>query len=196
MLAVATLLAPGLALGGGTIEGFYGIARPPSTSFREAAGGVQDDPHLFRNSEQIAGADVMVNLDWFQFGVIGDHTWAVNKASLTALGGLLGVKLPLGPVRLDLMGEGGGHRFGELGTENTSNKDQWLAYVGLRPGIAFKFADPDKAGLILGLWGFARWDLNSKRIPVTAGNAGDVTPSSLKLGGTQIGATVRLGFEF
>jgi hypothetical protein len=196
VLATAALLAPSLAFGLGTIEGFYGIARPPSTSFRAATGGVQDDPRPFKDSEQNAGGDVMLNWDWLQVGAIADHTWASNKASVTALGGLLGVKIGLGVARLDLMGEAGGHRFGNLGSETNGNKEQWLAYVGLRPGLAFRFSPPDTPGLILGVWAFARWDLTTNRVPVTAANAGNTTPSSLKLGGTQIGATVRLGFEF
>ncbi len=196
VLAAAVLLAPSLAFGLGTIEGFYGVARPPSTSFRAATGGAQHDPHPFQDSEQNAGGDVMLNFSWLQVGAIADHTWATNKASITALGGMLGTKIPLGPVRLDLMGEVGGHRFGNLGSETNSGKDQWIAYVGLRPGIAFKFAPPDSPGLILGVWAFARWDLTSNRVPVTAASAGNTTPSSLKLGGTQIGANVRLGFEF
>jgi hypothetical protein len=196
VLAGAALLAPSLAFGTGTIEGFYGIARPPGTSFRSDVSGAVHDPHLFRNSEQNAGGDLMFNLSWLQFGAIADHSWASGKASQTALGGLLGVKLALGPVRLDLMGEGGAHRYGDLGSETNSNKDQWLAYLGLRPGVAFKLSDPDKPGFLVGVWTFVRWDLNSKRVPVTAANAGDVSPGSVRLGGSTVGATLRLGFDF
>lgn len=192
LLATALLAAPGLAHAAGTIEGFYGIAKPPGTDFS----GVTHDPHLFNDSEQIGGGDLMFNISWFQFGVVGDHMWAKDKASLTALGGLLGFKLPLGVLRVDLMGEAGAHRFGNL-TSLSSNSDQWFAYLGLRPGLAFKFAKPDQPGLILGLWGFARWDLTSNRTGVvTAGNVGQQSLDSVKLGGASYGATVRLGFDF
>ena len=196
VLVGAALLAPSLALAAGTFEGFYGIARPPSTDFRSNVSGTIHDPNLFNHSEQIAGADLMFNFGALQLGAIADHTWAKDKASQTALGGLLGFKLAAGPVRLDLMGEAGAHRFGNLGSETNSNEDQWLAYVGLRPGIAFKLAAPDQPGMIIGVWTFARWDLDSKRVPVTAGNVGNTTPGSLKLGGSTIGATLRLGFDF
>ncbi len=196
VLAGASLLAPSLALGAGTLEGCYGIARPPSTDFHAGASGAVNDPNLFNDSMQNAGGDLMLNLNWFQFGVIADHTWAKDKASQTAIGGLLGAKIGAGPIRLDLMGEVGGHRFGNLQSTVNSGKDQWLAYVGLRPGIAFKLSPPNEPGLILGLWAWARWDLNAGSVPVTASNAGNVTAGSLKLGGTSIGANVRLGFDF
>jgi hypothetical protein len=195
VLAAAVTLAPSLALAAGTLEGFYGIARPPSSDFKSSVSGI-DNPDVFSDSMQNAGGDVMLNLDWFQFGAIADHTWAKNKASQTALGGLLGLKLALGELRLDLMGEIGGHKYGNLDSTVNSGKDQWLAYVGLRPGIAFKFSAPDEPGLILGLWTWARWDLNAGSVPVTAANAGDVNAGSLKLGGTSIGANVRVGFDF
>ncbi|HET6438934.1 MAG TPA: hypothetical protein VFG59_12780 [Anaeromyxobacter sp.] len=192
----AALLAPKLAFGLGTLEGFYGIARSPGTSFHSDVSGAVNDPHLFKDSLQNAGGDLMFNLSWFQFGAIVDTTWASHSASQMAVGGLAGLKIPLGIVRLDLMGEAGGHRYGHLGSAVNSNKDEWLAYVGLRPGIAFKFAAPDQPGLIIGVWTFARWDLNSNRVPVTGGNAGNVSAGSLKLGGSTIGATLRLGFDF
>ncbi len=192
VLASAALLAPSLAFGVGTIEGFYGIGKPPGTSFR----GATSDPHVFRDSEQLAGGDVMFNITWLQFGAIGDQMWAKNKASITSLGGLLWAKLAAGPVRVDLMGEVGGHRYGNL-QNLSSNKDQWFAYLGLRPGVAFKLSAPDTPGFLIGVWGFARWDLSSKRTGVvTASNVGETSPGSIKLGGASYGATVRLGFDF
>lgn len=196
VLAAAALVAPGLAFGGGTIEGFYGIARPPGTSFHSDVSGAVHDPDLFNNSQQIAGADILFNLMWLEFGAVADHSWASGKASQTAVGALLGPRLDAGPVRLDLLGEAGAHRFGNLGSETNGNKDEWFGYVGLRPGAAFRFAPPGEPGVILGVWTFVRWDLSSKRVPVTAANAGNATAGSLKLGGSTIGATLRLGYEF
>src|SRR5512141_1229172 len=80
VLAAAALVAPGLAFGGGTIEGFYGIARPPGTSFHSDVSGAVHDPDLFNNSQQIAGADVLFNLMWLEFGAVADHSWASGKA--------------------------------------------------------------------------------------------------------------------
>lgn len=196
LVLAGAVLAPGLALAAGTIEGFYGIARPPGTSFRSDVSGAVHDPHLFRNSEQNLGGDLMFNVDWIQVGAIADHTWASGKASQTALGALAGAKVAAGPVRLDLMGEAGAHRYGNLGSETNGNKDQWLAYVGLRPGLAFKLGVPNLPGPIVGLWTFVRWDLNSERVPVTAANVGQTAVGSVKVGGSTIGANLRVGYEF
>jgi hypothetical protein len=158
VLAGAALLAPSLALGAGTIEGFYGITRPPGTSFRSEVSGAANDPHLFKDSLQNIGGDVMLNVTWMQFGAIVDQSWASSSATQTALGGLLGAKLAAGPARLDLMGEVGGHRYGNLKSSVNSSKDEWRAYVGLRPGVAFKLSPLDEPGLIFGVWTFVRWE--------------------------------------
>ena len=45
------------------------------------------------------------------------------------------------------------------------------------------------------MWGYARWDVTDKRVPVTAGS--DVpSAGEVDLGGTTIGATLRAGIEF
>jgi hypothetical protein len=197
-LVVAALLAPAPAFAFGTIEGFYGIVRPPNPSFRAAASGAKNDTRLFKDSLQNAGGDVLLNLGTFEFGAIADVTFAQHSANQSAIGALAGMKLPLGPVRLDLLGEAGGHRYGNIGSNPSivkSGSDQWFAYLGLRPGVAFKFGAPDAPGFLLGLWGFARWDLTTKNAAVTVSGATD-QPGKVKLGGVSIGATVRAGFDF
>jgi hypothetical protein len=194
--AAAALLAPGLALAGGTIEGFYGIARPPSTSFSAAVEGTPGPSNVFKDSLQLAGGDVLFDLGGLELGVIADVNWANNSASQTAIGGLAGIKLPLGTAHLDLLGEVGGHRYGNF-VENpdivtASKKEQWLAYVGLRPGIAFPLGSGGK-GFMLGIWTYARWDLQKGTVPVTLAGGGS---GELKLGGVSIGAALRAGFDF
>ena len=41
-------------------------------------------------------------------------------------------------------------------------------YVGLRPGVAYRFGSED-LGFLLGVWGYARWDVTEGNVPVTAG---------------------------
>jgi hypothetical protein len=192
-LALA-LAVPQPARALGTIEGFYGLTRPPGTSFRSEVSGAANDPHVFSNSLNIAGADVLLDFGGpLELGAIGDITWKHNSASQTALGALLGMKFEVGGVRIDALGEAGGHRYGNLADNPSvvtkSNADQWFAYLGLRPGIAFTFGKP---GMELGLWTFVRWDLTNKRVPITVNDVN----SSVRLGGPSVGATVRLGFGF
>ncbi len=187
----AALLAPRLAYGLGTVEGFYGWSRPPASNFHAATSGASHG-RLFKDNLMTAGGDVLLNFSWLEVGAIGDVSWASNSGNQTALGGLVGTKLPLGPARLDLLGELGGHPFGNFSNVSGSKTDQWLMYVGLRPGIAYSFG-VDGKGLMIGIWGFVRWDVTSNNVPVTANN---VNVGSYKLGGTTVGATLRLGFDF
>lgn len=199
ILAALALAVPQAAQALGTVEGFYGIARPPGTSFRSEVSGAAADPHLFQSSMQHAGGDVLLDFGGpLELGAIGDVTWHHGSASQSALGALLGLKLDLGSIRLDALGEAGGHRYGNLAADpdvvTASRTDQWLAYVGLRPGIAFTWGKP---GPLIGLWAFARWDLTSKRVPLTvAGTGGATAGGSVKLGGPTIGAALRVGFGF
>ncbi len=193
-LVAATLLFPNIAHAAGfTLEGFYGLSRPPDTSVENAL----DDPDLFDDTLQLAGGDVLIRLGLFEFGAIADVTWDDNAPSQTYVGGLAGIALPLGGVRIDLLGEIGGHRFGNLARNpdivTASDRDQWLAYVGLRPGLAFKVGSPDRPGLLVGVWTFARWDLQKENVPVTLEGGGD---GDVELGGVTLGATLRLGVDF
>jgi hypothetical protein len=195
-LALA-LAVPGFARAFGTVEGFYGVARPPDTSFSSSASAAKADP--FRNGLQHAGGDLLLDFGGpLELGAIGDVSWKNESASQSNLGALVGLKLDLGGLRIDALGEAGGHRYGNVASNpeilTASHPSAWLAYVGIRPGIAYQFGTP---GLLLGVWGFARWDLASKNVPVTvAGVGGATSDGTIKLGGTQLGAAARLGFTF
>ena len=196
-LRVAALLAvPAAARAQGAglqLEGFYGLERPPSTSFSAAVSGVGSASNLFNSSLQLAGGDVLLNLGGLELGAIGDVTFGSNTASQTALGGLIGAAIAPPGMKLDFLAEAGGHRIGDF-TKNpdvvtASSSSEWLFYVGLRGGISFQLGGP----LSLGLWGFVRWDVTSHDVPVTVGSAGSA--GSYSLGGTTIGGTLRLGFS-
>jgi hypothetical protein len=194
LLGAVALLAPGAAIAGIGIEAFYGIERPPSTSFSAAVSGATSSPSLFDTSLQMAGGDVLVDLGPLVVGAIGDTTFGHHTASQTALGVLGGLALGVGIFRIDLLGEAGGHRYGNLASNpeivTASSTEQWLFYLGLRPGVSFKLGD---GPLFVGLWGFVRFDVTSQNVPVTVGSA--ASEGSYKLGGTTIGATLRLGFQ-
>ena len=197
-LALAgTLAAPHVARAGGLIEGFYGVARPPDTSFSSAVSGAKAD--VFKGGLQHAGADVLLDFGGpLQLGAIGDVTWKHDSASQSNLGALLGLKFDFDTIRIDALGEVGGHHYGNLANNpsivSSSSTSQWLAYIGLRPGVIFQFSKP---GFFLGVWTYARWDLTSKNVPVTVSSAGSaVSDGTVKLGGTSIGADLRAGFTF
>jgi hypothetical protein len=192
VVAVA-LVAPAAARASSVrIEGFYGLEQPPAASFSAATSGGSAS-NLYKSSLQLAGGDVLFNLGGLELGAIIDTTFGSNSPSQTALGALAGVGLELDAFKLDLLGEAGGHRYGNFANNpdivTSSSSEQWLFYVGLRPGITFKLGGP----ISLGLWAFVRWDVNSQDLPVTVGSA--KSAGSYSLGGTTIGAAVRLGFD-
>jgi hypothetical protein len=193
----AALLVPASARAFVSIEALYGISRPASADFDSALSGARNDPDLFDNSLQIAGGTVLFNLGGLQLGAIVDSTFKDNAASQTAVGGLLGFRLDLGALRIDLLGEAGGHRFGNFLEDRSvlsaRDEDVWLAYVGLRPGVSFRLGT---SPIVLGVWAFARWDLTDKDVPITVRGADDAADEgTLGLGGTTLGAALRLGFE-
>ncbi|SRR6266568_1681321 len=195
-LAIAALLVPATASASSIrIEGFYGLERPPSISFSSAVSGAgsASASDLYKTSLQLAGGDVLVNLGGLELGAIVDTTFGNSSPSQTALGGLAGVGLELGGLKLDLLAEAGGHRFGNFADNpdivTSSSSSDWLFYVGLRPGITFNLGGP----ISLGLWAFVRWDVTSHDLPVTVGSASSA--GTYSLGGTTIGATIRLGFD-
>ena len=194
LLAAVALLAPGAARAAGiSVEGFYGLDWPQSPSFSAAVSGISNSPDLFASTLQMAGGDVLVNLGGLELGGIIDTTFGHQTASQTAIGALAGLALPAGPLNVDLLAEAGGHRYGNFVSNpdvvTSSSSNEWLFYIGLRPGFTVKLGG---GPLFVGLWGFVRWDVTSKNLPVTVGNAGDA--GSYKLGGTTVGATLRLGF--
>ena len=194
LLGMVALFTPGAAIAADvSVEGFYGVERPPSTDFSAAVSGVSS-PSFFDSALQLAGGDVLLTLGALELAAIGDTTFGSNTASQTALGALAGVALGAGSARVDLLAEAGGHRFGNFVSNpqivTASSSSEWLFYVGLRPGVSFKLGD---GPFTLGLWGFARWDLTSHDLAVTVGSVSASNAGIYKLGGTTIGLTLRLG---
>lgn len=202
-LVALAVLAPAVAQGaspGLAIEGLYGFARPPAADFRAAVSGTANDRDLSESSLQIAGGTILVNFGAFEVGALIDTTFG-DGVTQTAIGGLVGFRLG-DQLRLDLLGEVGGHRFGNFADDpsvvTASSSEEWLMYVGLRPGLAYRFevGEPGGLGLLLGLWGFVRWDVTEGDAPVTVGGAGGDAPGDVDVGGTTIGATLRAGIAF
>jgi hypothetical protein len=203
ILVAAVLAVPQGARAAVSIEGFYGLSRPPSADFSQAVSGAANNPDLIASSLNIAGGDLIFHLGVLELGAIIDTSWKSGSASQTAIGGLIGLGTDMGGwLRLEALGEVGGQRYGNFANNpnivTSSSSQEWLMYVGLRPGVAWRMAagDSDRTGIIFGLWGYARWDLTTSNVPVTVGSAGSTSPGSVKLGGTTVGAELRLGFEF
>lgn len=201
LLAATALLAPRAASALVSAEAFYGLTRPPSAGFRSAVSGAVNDPNLIHDSLQLAGGNLLLHLGGLELGAIADTSWTSSSASQTAVGALAGIGGDLGgALRIELLGEVGGQRYGNFFKNprilTASSSSEWLAYVGLRPGVAYRFELAGPTGLLVGLWGFARWDLTRSDVPVTVASAGSASPGTVKLGGTTIGVVARVGLDF
>jgi hypothetical protein len=197
LVALAMSLAPQPGAAAGiAIEGLYGFVRPPDADFSAAIAGAANDDDLSESSLQIAGGTVLLDLGALELGAIIDKTFG-DGVTQTALGALAGLRLG-DKLRLDLLGEAGGHRFGDFTDDpsvvTASSTEEWLFYVGVRPGLAYRIDLLPGVGLLIGVWGFARWDVTDKTVPITVSGATDV-PGDLELGGVSIGATLRAGIE-
>ncbi len=203
LLLAAALTVPGIASAGVSIEGFYGLTRPPAADFTASVSGAANNPDLIKSSLQIAGGDLLLHLGIFELGAIADTSFKSGSASQTAIGALLGIGGDYRKVlRLEALGEIGGQRYGNF-LENpdivtSSSTAEWFAYVGLRPGIAYRIpvGQTGTTGVLVGLWGYVRWDLTTANVPMTVRSASGTAPANMELGGTTIGAVARIGLDF
>lgn len=153
------------------------------------------DSQQLKDTSRSVGATAIVRLGMVELGAIGELGRPGKTNTTTVLGALGGFNLDLRLVRIEVLGELGGHRYGNALRNSAviedSNRSDWLAYVGLRPGVSLRFGEGGR--WILGVWGFARWDVTRKNIQVTLKDGGG--KGSYRLGGSQSGAALRLGFS-
>jgi hypothetical protein len=200
VLVLAVVLGAGQALAEGgmgfdlTVHG--GVDKYDSVGFKSGLSKTDfTDAQQLRDASQSYGVTGILRLGMLDAGALVELGRPGRENTTTAIGALAGLNLMVGSLQIDALGELGGHRYADAlhnpAVIVDSNRSDWLAYVGLRPGIALRLGE--RGGILLGLWGFARWDLNSKDVPVTLAS-GSAT-GTYKLGGTQIGAALRLGFS-
>jgi hypothetical protein len=197
-LALALAAAPALAKDPGwglDLSLHAGLDKYDSVGLRSGL-----DATDFSSSQQLKdastsiGGTAILRLGMLDVGAIGELGRPGKTNDTTVLGLMGGVNLDVGPLRFEALGELGGHRYGNALHNSTiiseSTGSDWLAYVGLRPGLSMKLGEDGR--WLLGVWAFARWDVTSKTVQVTLA---DTTTGSYKLGGSQFGAALRFGFS-
>jgi len=197
-LALALAAAPALAEDGAwgidlSVHG--GLDKYDSVGLRSGLDSTDfSSSQQLKDASQSFGATAILRLGMLDLGAIGELGRPGKTNDTTVLGLLGGINLDLGPLRFEALGEVGGHRYGNAVHNSTiiseSTGSDWLAYVGLRPGLAMKLGDDGR--WLLGVWAFARWDVTSKTVQVTLA---DTTTGSYKLGGSQFGGQLRFGFS-
>jgi hypothetical protein len=138
----------------------------------------------------------VVRLGLLEVGALGELGRPGRDNPTATVGALAGVGFSLGRLRIEGLGELGGRRYADaLGNPSVirdTDRADWLAYVGLRPGLALRLGE--SGNMLLGVWGYARWDLTQKNVPVTLADLSGT--GTYDLGGSQVGAAIRLGFTF
>jgi hypothetical protein len=197
-LAFALAASPALAKPAGSgldLSIHYGVDKYDSVGLRSGLSSTDfTSSQQLGDASQSLGATVIARVGMLDLGVIGELGRPGKDNTTSVLGALAGVNVDVGPLRLEALGELGGHRYGNAvqnpSVIGDSDRSDWLAYAGLRPGVSVRLGE--SRTWFLGLWGFARWDLTSKDVQVTLQDGGT---GSYELGGSQFGAALRLGFS-
>lgn len=195
-LALALAAAPALAAdeSGLDLSLHYGADKYDALGLKSGTTAVSDSGQL-KDASQHLGATLIYRSGMTELGAIGEIGRPGKDNATTLLGVLGGLGMDVGAFRLEALGELGAHKYGNVLDDSAvirqGSGDAWLVSLGLRPGLSMKFGPGDM--LLVGVWAFARWDLTNKDVQVSlAGGGGDTT---YKLGGSQFGASLRLGFR-
>ena len=159
--------------------------------------GAQDRRDLMSGRFDTMGASAVLRLGWLDLGALYEGTFFDKNATSTVITPLAGFRWDLTDrLRLDVLGELGGHRIDDIGSGNpavTQVKTTWLPYVGLRPSLSYLLpAGP--LGLVLSATPFARWDLVKKDVTVPT-SSGPSTQTVYEAGGSTFGLVLGLGIE-
>jgi hypothetical protein len=132
------------------------------------------------------GASALLRLGWLDVGALyeGSSSEATESFVLTPLVGFKWDITEL--VRLDVLGELGGHRITNVGDGPES---VWLPYVGFRPILSLRLpVGPTR--LVLSASPFARWDLVKREVSGAVG-----TDTRYDVGGSTFGLLGGIGLE-
>lgn len=154
------------------------------------------DAQRLRDSSLTVGATAVVRLGLLEAGALAELGRPGRDNPTATVAALAGVGFSLWRLRLEGLVELGGHRYADALTNPSviqdTNRADWLAHVGLRPGLSVRLGET--GNMLVGVWGYARWDVTQEEVPVTLA---DLTGTgTYGLGGSQVGAALRLGFTF
>lgn len=164
------------------------------------AGIANQGAAMLQDNASMFGGMGLLRLGALDLGLVYEGGKLSSTGDSAVLTPVVGFALPLGEsLRIDLLGELGGHRISNISTSNggidySQARAVWLPYVGARPMLTLRLPfGPVK--VIGSLAAFARWDL-VKRDTTLAPTAGGSTSLPYELGGTTFGLTAGAGIEF
>jgi hypothetical protein len=166
-----------------TVDVWGGVKRYDALQLDSATLDATSDD-LLDGSYNAVGATGIVKLGLLELGLLYEGGLDYESTKTATIAPLLGLGVDAGPVRLELLGEVGAQRYSDIGG---SDESTWLPYAGVRPGVSLRIPVLPSLRLVLGAWGFARWDVD--REDVSAGDA------VYRVGGNSYGVVGRVGFE-
>lgn len=200
-LAVALALAPAARAEdslGLTLQLMGGASRYDVDGLQDGVATQGRD--LLQSRATSYGASALLRLGSLDLGVLYEGRLIRSRTDSAVLTPVVGLALPLGEVvRIDLLGELGGHRVSGVQFDGEVDVSQaetvWLPSVGARPTLTLRFPlGPIR--WVASLAGFARWDLIRREASVTVTEGGVQQPTvPYRLGGTTFGFAVGLGLE-
>lgn len=201
-LALALLLGPAAARAGDTLgltlEVWGAVSRYDVRGLEPGLQNAGWGRDLLQDRVGSYGASALLRLGTLDLGALYEGQLIRERTDAAVITPLVGFAIRLGTaLRLDLLGELGGHRITNVRFDGAVDVSQarsvWLPYVGARPTLTLRFpAGP--MHLVLSVSPFARWDLVKRRITLTSGGT-QASTSSYDVGGATFGVAAGAGFE-
>jgi opacity protein-like surface antigen len=194
-LAPAAVRADVVSIG---LEAYGGYNKYDSLGLKNAASSFSlSNKALLKDANTHLGLMGTFKLTSWELGALLELGQNGSSTATTTVGGLIGPAFDLGGLRLEILGELGGRRYGNFLDDakvvTRGASEAWLFYLGARPGLSMHFGTGLK--FVVGVWVFGRWDVTKKNVPVTVTPSGGGPPvsASYDLGGSTYGASLRLG---
>jgi hypothetical protein len=191
LLTVGALAAPVAAradLVGLTLEVWGGWKRYDTNLKTNLTNAPDDD--VLKGSFNAVGADAVLKLGFLELGALYEGGLDYKSTKTATLAPMAGIGFDLTFLRIELLGEIGGQRYYDIAG---STQSTWRPYLGVRPGVSLRLDVLGPVRLVLGAWGFARWDLSKTTVVVPGQSNGPST--SYEVGGNTIGLVGRVGLE-
>jgi hypothetical protein len=184
-----------------TLGGWGAVSRYDVLGLRHGVGTLEsrDGRDLLEGRFESWGVSALLRFRRLDLGLLYEGAFLSGGADSAVLTPVAGFALELGRfVRLDLLGEFGGHRISRIGVSRdfTSSRAQsvWLPYAGVRPTLSVRLpAGPVR--LVLSVAPFARWDLVRKDVTVVVSDGSAETRNTYDVGGSTFGLAAGAGVE-
>ncbi len=173
-----------------TIEGWGGAQQP--NRIQVSGGGSFTGNDTLDGTFDSVGFAVTAKTWILEVGISYDAMVAAPTTRTAVLAPAAGLGFDLGPVRLELLGEYGGRRYTNIGG---TGQAVTVPMAGVRPGVSLRFPIIGSTRIVVGAWGFARWNLETYDVgSVSQSVGGGVTLFHIGQE-TTFGVVGRLGIE-